>query len=52
MAGIFDEVAEDSFVVVADHADFLDVGNLRNGGQAVPNDRVTGNVEQRLLSVC
>jgi len=49
VAGVFDEVAEDGLVVVADHADFLDVGDFGNGGQAVPDDGMAGDVEQRLL---
>lgn len=49
MGGIFDEVAENSLVVVSNHADFLNVRHFRNGGQAVPDDGVASNVKQRLL---
>lgn len=48
VAGVFDEIAEDGLVVVADHAHFLDVGHFGNGGQAVPDDRVACDVEQGL----
>jgi hypothetical protein len=49
--GVFDEVAEDGLVVVADHADFLDVGYFRDGGEAVPDDGVACDIEKRLFRV-
>lgn len=42
---VFDEVAEYGFVVVADYAYFLDVGNLCDGGEAVPDDGMASYFE-------
>jgi hypothetical protein len=47
--GIFDEVAEDTLVVVTYENNLLDVWDFGDGLQTVPNDRVAGNIEQRLL---
>lgn len=46
--GILDEVAEDGFVVVSNDEDFLDLRDLGNGREAVVDDRVAGNFEERL----
>ncbi|KAI6757428.1 hypothetical protein HG531_003253 [Fusarium graminearum] len=50
---VLDEVAEDGLVVVADDVDLLDllVGNAGDGGEAVPDDGVAGDFEQRLGQV-
>lgn len=50
LGGVLDEIAEDGLVVVADNVDLLDllVGDASDGRQAVPDDRVTGDFEQRL----
>ncbi len=48
---IFDEVAEDTLVVVTDEDDLLDVWDFGDGFQAVPNNGVAGDIEQRLLGV-
>jgi hypothetical protein len=50
---VLDEVAEDGLVVVADDVDLLDllVGDASDRGEAVPDDRVTGDFEQRLGDV-
>lgn len=39
-AAVFDEVAEDTLIVVTDDEDFADLGYFGNGGEAVGNDRV------------
>jgi hypothetical protein len=49
--GISDEVAEDILLVVTDEHDFFDVFDFRDGLQAMPDDGVTSDVEQRLLVV-
>lgn len=46
--GVFDEVAEDGFIVIADEDDFFDVGDFSDCSQAMPEDRVTGDIEQGL----
>jgi len=46
---VFDEVAEDGFVVVADNEDFADVGEAGDGGEAVGDDGVAGDLEEGLL---
>ena len=46
--GVFDEVAEDRFIVVSDHAYFLDVGDLCDGGEAVPDDGMASDFEEGL----
>jgi hypothetical protein len=45
---IFDEVAEDALLVVSDQVDLLNGLDFLNCGQAVPDDGVARNVEQRL----
>ena len=47
---VSDKVAEDGLVVVTDDVDLLDllVGNASDGGQAVPDDGVAGDFEERL----
>lgn len=45
---VFEKVAEDGLVIVADEVDFVDGGDFGNGGQAVVDDGVAGDVEQRL----
>ena len=47
--GILDEIAEDMLFVVSDHADFLNVGDFRNRGETVPDDRMTGDFEKWLF---
>lgn len=47
---ILDKVVEDRFVVVTDHADFLDVGNLCDSGEAMPDNGMSSNFEEGLLS--
>lgn len=50
---VLDEVAENRFIVVSDNVDLLDllVGDAVNGGEAVPDDGVAGNFEERLGDV-
>lgn len=50
---VFDEVAENRFIIVADDVDLLNllVGNAGDSGQTVPNDGVSGDLEQRLGEV-
>jgi hypothetical protein len=50
---VLDEVAEDGLVVVADDVDLLNllVGDAGDRGQAVPDDRVASDFEQRLGQV-
>ena len=48
LGGILDEVAEDGFIVISDHADFLNVRDLRDGGEAVPDDGMASNFEEGL----
>lgn len=45
---IFDEVAEDRLFVVSDQVDLVDRGDFVDGSQAVPDDGVAGNIEERL----
>ena len=47
-AAVFDDIAEDGLVVVADDEDFFDFGNLSDGGEAMGDDCVAGNREERL----
>lgn len=49
LGGVFDELAEDGLVVVSDQDHFADVGNLGDGLQAVTEDGVTGDFEERLF---
>ena len=51
LLGVFDELAEDRFIVVSDHAYFLDVGYLCDGGEAVPDNGMASYIEERLLEV-
>lgn len=46
--GVFDEVAEYGFVVVSNHAYFLDMGDLCDGGETVPDNGMTSNFEEGL----
>ncbi len=48
LRGVFDEVAEDRLVILSDHADFFDVRYLCDGGEAMPNNRMPSNFEERL----
>lgn len=50
LGGVLDEVAEDRFVVVADDVNLLDllVGDASDGGEAVPDDGMASDLEQRL----
>ena len=48
LRGIFDEVPEHGFVVVSDHAYFLDVRYLCDGGETVPDDGMSCYFEERL----
>jgi hypothetical protein len=48
LRGIFDEITEDRFIVVSDHADFLDVRYLRDGGESVPDDGMASNFKEGL----
>lgn len=43
-----DEGLEDGFLVVADDEDLLDLGNVRNGTEAVLDDGVSGDGEEGL----
>ena len=45
---VLDEVAEDRLVVVSNNAYFLNVGDLCDGGETVPDDGVACNFEERL----
>lgn len=49
LGGVFDEVAEDIFVVVAHNEDFLDLRKLCNGLETVLDDWVTGDFEEWLV---
>ena len=51
LAGVLDEVAEDGLVVIADDVDILDGANGCDGGDAVPDDGVAGDFEERLGDV-
>lgn len=46
--GVLDEVAKDGLVVVADEVDLVDGGDFGDGRQAVVDDGMAGDVEQRL----
>lgn len=50
---VLDEVAEDGLIVVANNVDLLNllVGHTGNGREAVPDDGVAGNIEERLGDV-
>lgn len=45
---VFDELAENGLVVVADNEDFFNLGDLGDGAEAVFYDRVAGDFEERL----
>lgn len=45
---VFDEVAEDGLVVVADDEDFADFGDFGYGGEAVRDDGVAGDFKEGL----
>lgn len=51
LGGVLDEVAEDGLVVVADDADVVDGADGSDGGEAVPDDGVTGDFEERFGNV-
>ena len=53
LGGILDEIAEDGFVVVSDDDNLLNllVGYASDGGEAVPDDGVAGDLEKRLGDV-
>lgn len=46
--GILEEVTEDRLVIVADEVDLVNGGDLGDGGQAVVDDGVTGDIEEGL----
>ena len=48
MCSILNEIAENRFVVVTDHAHFFDGGDFCDGGETVPNNGMTSNFEERL----
>jgi hypothetical protein len=45
---LVDEGLEDRFLVVANNEDFLDLGDVRDSAEAVLDDGVAGDREQRL----
>ncbi|KAF7165421.1 hypothetical protein CNMCM5623_009586 [Aspergillus felis] len=49
LAGVFDEITEDRFIVVADQDDFSDIGNFGKSLEAVVDNGVTGNFEKGLI---
>jgi len=49
--GILDERTEDGLVVVPNNEDFLDVADFGNCAEAVLDDGVTGDLEERLWYV-
>lgn len=49
LAGVFDEITEDRFIVVADQDDFTDIGDLGESLEAVIDNGVTGNFEKGLI---
>jgi hypothetical protein len=51
LGAVFDEVAEDGLVIVADYEDFLDLWDFGDGAEAVFNNGVSGDVEERLMRV-
>jgi hypothetical protein len=51
LARVLDEVAENTFLVISNYANLLDIWDLRNGGKAVPDNRVTSDFEQGLWRV-
>ena len=48
LGGVFDEVAEDGFVVVADQGHFADIGDFRKRLQTVLDNGVTGDFKEGL----
>jgi len=46
--GLLNERAEDGLVVVTNNKDLLDVANLGDGAEAVLENGVTGDFEERL----
>lgn len=48
VGGIFDEIAEDGLVIVADEVDLVYGGDFGDGGQAVVNDGVARDIEEGL----
>lgn len=46
--GIFDEIAEDGLVIIADEVDLVYGGDFGDGGQAVVDDGVAGDIEEGL----
>lgn len=45
---VLDKVTEDRLVVVADDEDFVNLGNFGDRGEAVGNDGMAGDFEERL----
>jgi hypothetical protein len=43
-----DERLKDGFFIVSDNEDFFDLGDLRDSTEAMLDDRVAGNREERL----
>lgn len=50
--GVLEEIAEDGLVVVADEVDFVNGGDFGDGGQAMVDDRVAGDIEEGLRVWC
>lgn len=48
LGGVFDEVAKDRFFVVTNYANFLNVRNLCDSGETVPDDGMASYFEERL----
>lgn len=48
LGGVFDEVAEDALVVIPNQNHFSDIRDLRKGLEAMVDDGVPGDFEQRL----
>jgi len=49
--GIFNELAEDSLVVVSDYAYFLNGGDLCDGGETVPDNGMASDIEKGLQAM-
>ena len=49
IGGVLDEVPEDRLFVVSDYADLLDVGDLCDGGETVPDDGMASDVKEGLF---
>jgi hypothetical protein len=49
--GIFDEVAENSLVVVSNHAYFLNGGDFRDGDETMPDDGMASDFKEGLQTM-